>query len=392
MSARHCDGVGTDPAADCLAAGVTKMTVCPFTFVPRNEPASRASGSQPPSSDRWRRQRPRPSRGRRRVRTSAAAPGLDEQRQSSPAPAPLAFARSGGRAAPWVLIRSSNRRQSPTFRRRARSASGARKLSFAGNWRRNPQTCALCLPCRRSRVRIPSAASGKGLQTRVFFGPPSSSERLSSRGLAEDRRARGGYARFETRQICRQILLWSNRCHSAGLQKVRRSACCGRYPDSCCNGTILRTAPAGAIPSGRGPWGPVRFQSGTARSTSTRSATPRAVAARAVSFSAGRRPRQRRGPHHEELVSRQSHGGHRRGCRFPSASRRPRAPRLGYWLPSAASVCELPTETLAFSREIQAAPPLLAIRAAHPSRCGYYGRARRRSLTGSPCSGRGDRQ
>ena len=41
MSARHCDGLGTDPAANCLAAGVTKMTVCPFTVAPRNEPASR---------------------------------------------------------------------------------------------------------------------------------------------------------------------------------------------------------------------------------------------------------------------------------------------------------------------------------------------------------------
>jgi hypothetical protein len=35
---------------------------------------------------------------------------------------------------------------------------------FCGNRR-----CTFCLPCRRSRVRIPSAASGKGLQTGVFF-------------------------------------------------------------------------------------------------------------------------------------------------------------------------------------------------------------------------------
>ena len=33
-------------------------------------------------------------------------------------------------------------------------------------------------------------------------------------------------------------------------------------------------------------------------------------------------------PHHGELVSRQSHGGHRRGCDFPSASRHLRAPGL----------------------------------------------------------------
>jgi hypothetical protein len=41
MSARHCDGLGTNPVANCLAAGVTKLTVCPFMVVPRNARASR---------------------------------------------------------------------------------------------------------------------------------------------------------------------------------------------------------------------------------------------------------------------------------------------------------------------------------------------------------------
>ena len=41
MSARHCDGLGTDPAFNCLAAGITKLGFCPFTVVPRNEPAAR---------------------------------------------------------------------------------------------------------------------------------------------------------------------------------------------------------------------------------------------------------------------------------------------------------------------------------------------------------------
>lgn len=40
MSARHCDGLGTDPA-NCLGAGITRLTVCPFTVVPRNAPAAR---------------------------------------------------------------------------------------------------------------------------------------------------------------------------------------------------------------------------------------------------------------------------------------------------------------------------------------------------------------
>jgi hypothetical protein len=41
MSARHCDGLGTDPALNCLGAGTTKVTVCPFTVVARNAPVSR---------------------------------------------------------------------------------------------------------------------------------------------------------------------------------------------------------------------------------------------------------------------------------------------------------------------------------------------------------------
>jgi hypothetical protein len=80
--------------------------------------------------------------------------------------------------------------------------------------------------------------------------------------------------------------------------------------------------------SGRGPWGPVRFQSGNREVNLARSATPASQTPRAMRFSAGRRPRQRRGAHHRGLVPRQSHGGHRPGCRFPSASRRLRAPGL----------------------------------------------------------------
>jgi ribosomal protein L37AE/L43A len=44
-----------------------------------------------------------------------------------------------------------------------------------------------CLPCRRSRVRIPSAALRKGLQNGVLSGALSSPERLSRRGFTEDR-------------------------------------------------------------------------------------------------------------------------------------------------------------------------------------------------------------
>jgi hypothetical protein len=41
MSARHCDGLGTDPAVHCLGAGTTRLGSCPFTVVPRNAPARR---------------------------------------------------------------------------------------------------------------------------------------------------------------------------------------------------------------------------------------------------------------------------------------------------------------------------------------------------------------
>ena len=36
MSARHCDGLGADPAVNCLSAGTTRLTVCPFKVVQRD--------------------------------------------------------------------------------------------------------------------------------------------------------------------------------------------------------------------------------------------------------------------------------------------------------------------------------------------------------------------
>lgn len=41
MRARHCDGLGTDPVVNCLGAGLTKITVCPFTVVPHDARATR---------------------------------------------------------------------------------------------------------------------------------------------------------------------------------------------------------------------------------------------------------------------------------------------------------------------------------------------------------------
>jgi hypothetical protein len=41
MSARHCDGLGTDPATNCPGAGTTRLGSCPFEVVSRNVRASR---------------------------------------------------------------------------------------------------------------------------------------------------------------------------------------------------------------------------------------------------------------------------------------------------------------------------------------------------------------
>lgn len=41
MSARHCDGLGTVPGFNCLAAGITNLGRCPVSVVARNEPALR---------------------------------------------------------------------------------------------------------------------------------------------------------------------------------------------------------------------------------------------------------------------------------------------------------------------------------------------------------------
>jgi hypothetical protein len=130
-----------------------------------------------------------------------------------------------------------------------------------------------CLPCRRSRVRIPSAALKKVCICRPFC-VRSRLVRLRRVGLTPDSPRADRRPFQEKRPVCRSILVRPNRSPSAGLQKVGCSACCGRYPDSCCNGTILRTAPAGAIPAVAVLGGQSGFSPETARSTSTRSATP----------------------------------------------------------------------------------------------------------------------
>jgi hypothetical protein len=68
--------------------------------------------------------------------------------------------------------------------------------------------------------------------------------------------------------------------------------------------------------SGRGPWGPVRFQSRHREVNLGPRRDLGAMARRAVSLLGGRRPRQRRGAHHGELVPRQSRGVIAEGVAF----------------------------------------------------------------------------
>jgi hypothetical protein len=88
----------------------------------------------------------------------------------------------------------------------------------------------------------------------------------------------------EKRSVCRLILVRPNRSPSVGLQKVRCSACCGRYPGLLLRRHDPRTAPAGALPAVAVPGGQSGFSPETARSTSLRAATRLAMVPSAVSF------------------------------------------------------------------------------------------------------------
>jgi hypothetical protein len=127
-----------------------------------------------------------------------------------------------------------------------------------------------CLPCRRSWVRIPSAASQKACICRPFWSrqsPCSSASGRTETGLAPGR----SWAVPQKTPVCRPILVRPNPSPSAGYAEGRVFACCGRYPDSCST-----ARPSGQRPPARYQrwrhFGPVRFQSETRRSTSARSA------------------------------------------------------------------------------------------------------------------------
>ena len=119
-----------------------------------------------------------------------------------------------------------------------------------------------CLPCRRSWVRIPSAASRKGLHLQAFLRAQSAC--ASASGRTDSGLAAGPIRRpFQGKTPCLQVDSGSSEpksfCGPAEgqvfclLRPLRRLL-------------LQRHDPADSArrrdTSGRGPWGPVRFQSG----------------------------------------------------------------------------------------------------------------------------------
>jgi hypothetical protein len=98
MSARHCDGLGTDPAAHCLGAGITKLTVCPFKVIAT--PASKPRGQRRLSSA--------PAESCRAMKYARGSASADPPVVPGHAPAASDFAspgqRSGGVRHVWALF------------------------------------------------------------------------------------------------------------------------------------------------------------------------------------------------------------------------------------------------------------------------------------------------
>ena len=189
------------------------------------------------------------------------------------------------------------------------------------------------MPCRRSRVRIPSAASEKARICRLFSRAQSACASASGRtdsGPRADRRPFQGNALFAGRFwfVRTEVLLRA--CRTSGVLPA---------------GGVRTTLAATARSSGQrlpGRYqrsrslGPVRFQSGNREVNLAPLRARRAMAPRAVSF---RRRTACRGSGAVPITGglcRGSHTGHRRRCRFPSPSRRLCAPGLCCWLSSTA--------------------------------------------------------
>jgi hypothetical protein len=170
-----------------------------------------------------------------------------------------------------------------------------------------------CLPCRRSRVRIPSAVQKK-LPFAALFRCGSRLVRLHPVGLISDSRSADRRRRQGKRPVCRPILV---RPTEVSLQACRRSGvrpAAAVTPDSYCGGTIQRTAPAGtkaAVAALRGQSGSVRKPGGRARRAPRQ--PPASYGTQSRELLRRRRPTQLRGPHNGDPASRESKGRHRPG-------------------------------------------------------------------------------
>jgi hypothetical protein len=205
-----------------------------------------------------------------------------------------------------------------------------------------------CLPCRRSRVRIPSAALRKACICRPFF-VRSRLVRLRRVGLTPDspradRLSFQGNALFAGR-------FWFVRTEVL-LRTCRRS---GVLPVAAVSPTLAAAARScGRRPTARyqrsRSLGPVRFQSGNREVDLGPLRDLASHGPQSRELLAGPRPRQRRGAHNGELVPRQSRGSSPRAS-LPSATRRLRAPGLGSSPSSNASASPTSRETAPFPQE-----------------------------------------
>ena len=202
------------------------------------------------------------------------------------------------------------------------------------------------MPCRRSWVRIPSAASEKAWHFQAFFAC-AVGLCVWSVGLIRTRggpiaASRNGFAgRFgssEPKSFCGPAegqvfgLLRPLLTTPAATARI-----CGQRP-------------AGALPATPVLGSQSGFSPETARSTSLRAATRLAMVPSAVSFSAERHPRQRRGPITGSQCRGSTRGSSPRVSLSIGEQASARAPGLARWLSSGAGVGGVAAETSPFIR------------------------------------------
>jgi hypothetical protein len=202
------------------------------------------------------------------------------------------------------------------------------------------------LPCRRSWVRIPSAALKKACICRPFLRAQSAC--ASASGRTDSGLAAGRPSAVPRKTPCLQVDSGSSEPKSfCGPAEGRVFACCGRYPDSYCSGTRQRP-PARYQRSRYLGASPVSVRKPRGQPRPAPRQPPASHGAQSRELLRRRRPTQRRGPHNGDLVSPESHGVITEGVAFHRQAGVLRAPPgLGCWLSSKAGVPRQALETLA---------------------------------------------